>query len=110
MISGFLGFSQSELKQVRNKVVTFPNGDESITIIEKENSNLIKLSTNESYKRFDILELYNHEVRHSQSSNLGRSKGGNKSNKNSGVFAVHSKGDKPRENELDTEKKGNQDS
>lgn len=109
MISGFLGFSQSELKQIRNKTVTFPNGDESITIIAKENTNLIKLGNNESYKRFDILELYNHEARHSQLL-LEDSKGGNKNNKGTGVFAVHSKGDRPREKEQNSEKKGNQDS
>ena len=109
MISGFVGFSQSGLKQIRNKVVTFPNGDESITIIEKEHTNLIKLSKNQSYKRFDILELYNHEARHNQSI-LSDSKGENKSNSSPGVFAAQSKGDKPRETELNSEKKGKQDS
>ena len=60
---GAIGYSQSAKNQKRgNKVITFPNGDESITIVANGTSNSVTLKRNQSYESFDLLELSNREM------------------------------------------------
>lgn len=60
---GAIGYSQSTKDQKKgNRVITFPNGDESITIVANGTSNSITLKRNQSYESFDLLELSNREM------------------------------------------------
>ena len=67
MFTGFIGYSQSGKEKGSTNVITFPNGDEAITIIEKSDTNVLKLTSNESYTNFQTLELSNHEAFHNLS-------------------------------------------
>ena len=58
------GFAQNAEKSKRNKVITFPNGDEAITIIANSESNVIRLTHAESYNQYEMLDLSNHEAVH----------------------------------------------
>ena len=68
MLIAFMGYSQSNNSgKESNHVTTFPNGDESITIIENSKSNVLKLSLSEDFERYQSLELSNHEAVHNYS-------------------------------------------
>lgn len=58
------GFSQNTEKNKVGNIITFPNGDEDITIIENKDTNVIQLTTKEDYKRYEMLDLSNHEAAH----------------------------------------------
>ncbi len=69
------GFSQTNNSANKGKVTkyitNFPNGEEAITIIESENSNILKLSSADNFYKYEILELANHELVH-RSGNKGK--------------------------------------
>jgi len=69
------GFSQTNNSANKGKVTkyitNFPNGEEAITIIESENSNILKLSSADNFYKYEILELANHELVH-KSGNKGK--------------------------------------
>ena len=68
MLMGYTGFSQSaNTGKAINNTITFPNGDEAITIIENSESNVLKLTTGDNYDSYEMLELSNHEVYHNLS-------------------------------------------
>lgn len=58
------GFSQNNEKNKTRNIVTFPNGDEAITIIENKDTNVIQLTTKEDYYKYEMLDLSNHEAAH----------------------------------------------
>lgn len=65
------GFSQNTEKSKRKSITTFPNGDESITIIENSDSNVIRLTKTEDYNKYEMLDLSNHEAVHRISKKRG---------------------------------------
>lgn len=65
------GFAQNTEERKRNNVITFPNGDEAITIIANSDSNVIRLTGSESYNQYDMLDLSNHEAVHRSSKKRG---------------------------------------
>lgn len=65
------GFSQSTEKSKRKIITTFPNGDESITIIENSDTNVIRLTNTEDYNKYEMLDLSNHEAVHRISKKRG---------------------------------------
>ena len=68
-------FAQSEKtenpEQITKYVTTFPNGEEAITILESNKTNNLKLSSAESFYKYEILEPASHELVH-KSSNRGK--------------------------------------
>jgi hypothetical protein len=69
MFIGYMGYAQMNTNgKVNNHITTFPNGDEAITIIENSKSNILKLTSSDSYDKYKTLELSNHEAVHSMSS------------------------------------------
>lgn len=58
------GFSQNTEKNKTRNIITFPNGDEAITIIETKDTNVIQLTTKDDYNRYEMLDLSNHEAAH----------------------------------------------
>ena len=58
------GFAQNREIEKRRNMITFPNGDESITIISHEDNNEIKLTTTDNFHKYRMLELSNHEAVH----------------------------------------------
>jgi len=65
------GFSQDIVKSKRSNIITFPNGDEAITIISNSDSNVIRLTGVESYNKYEMLDLSNHEAVHRSSKKRG---------------------------------------
>ena len=65
------GFSQNEGEDKRRKVITFPNGDEAITIFENSDTNVIRLTRVEDYNNYEMLDLSNHEAAHRPSKKRG---------------------------------------
>jgi len=69
------GYSQSNTSATKGKITkyitNFPNGEEAITIIETENSNILKLTSTDNFYKYEILELANHELIH-RSGNKGK--------------------------------------
>ncbi len=58
-------------EQITKYVTTFPNGEEAITILESNKTNNLKLSSAESFYKYEILEPASHELVH-KSSNRGK--------------------------------------
>jgi len=62
------GFAQSQdldrTEESFKYIATFPNGDEAITIIESSKSNVLKLTMEDNFYKYEILELANHEMAH----------------------------------------------
>ena len=58
-------------EQLTKYVTTFPNGEEAITILESNKNNNLKLSSAESFYKYEILEPASHELVH-KSSNRGK--------------------------------------
>ena len=71
----FTGYSQTssneQPEQITKYVTTFPNGEEAITILESNQTNNLKLSSAESFYKYEILEPASHELVH-KSSNRGK--------------------------------------
>lgn len=67
MFIAYNGFSQNGEKKRRRSITTFPNGDEAIIIIENSEKNVIRLTRNDTYNKFEMLDLSNHEVVHRSS-------------------------------------------
>lgn len=65
------GFAQSNEKSKKNNVITFPNGDEAITIIANSDNNVIRLTEAESYNQYEMLDLSNHEAVHRSTKKRG---------------------------------------
>ena len=65
------GFAQNAEKSKRNNVITFPNGDEAITIIGNSENNVIRLTEAESYNQYEMLDLSNHEAMHRSTKKRG---------------------------------------
>ena len=69
------GYSQTanteQPEQITKYVTTFPNGEEAITILESNQTNNLKLSSAESFYKYEILEPASHELVH-KSSNRGK--------------------------------------
>lgn len=68
MLVVYNGFAQNNTNEKRNNMITFPNGDESITIIPHSDKNEIKLTTTDNFHKYRMLELSNHEAVHPASS------------------------------------------
>lgn len=65
------GFAQNNRNERRSHMITFPNGDESITIIRHSDKNEIKLTTTDNFHKYRMLELSNHEAVHPVSKDNG---------------------------------------
>ncbi len=90
---GYMGFSQqgNGEKWAKN-ITTFSNGDESITITENRNTNVLKLSKSESAEKYEILELSNHEAAHrSSKTNTDDSEKLHKGERGDYTFTGHNK-------------------
>lgn len=64
MFIAYNAFAQSGKNEKIKNIVTFPNGDEAITIIENSERNVIQLITTDDYNRYEMLDLSNHEAAH----------------------------------------------
>lgn len=64
MFIAYNAFAQSGKNEKIKNIVTFPNGDEAITIIENSERNVIQLTTTDDYNRYEMLDLSNHEAAH----------------------------------------------
>ena len=53
------GFAQGGQNGKNKNIITFPNGDESITIIENQDKNIIQLTSSEPENEYDMLDLSN---------------------------------------------------
>jgi len=71
MFIAYNGFSQSSQRERTNSIITFPNGDESITIIENVGKNVIQLRATEHANEYEMLDLSNHEAAHRLSKKRG---------------------------------------
>jgi hypothetical protein len=70
MFIGYMGYAQTNTNgKENNHITTFPNGDEAITIIENSKSNILKLTSSDSYDKYKTLELSNHEAVHNKADN-----------------------------------------
>jgi hypothetical protein len=108
MFIGCLGYAQSAVSaKESNHVTTFPNGDESITIIENSRSNVLKLSLSGDFQRYQSLELSNHEAVHS-SSNKKRINLMNKADQKNGNYTVIASDDRSDDMKKDSIIKANQ--
>ncbi len=71
----FAGFAQNntdkQSEKITKYVTTFPNGEEAITITDSSISDNLKLSSADSFYKYEILESANHELVHS-SNNKGK--------------------------------------
>ena len=65
----FTGFAQKA--KVTKYVTTFPNGEEAITIVDNTASTNLKLSSAESFYKYEILSPEDHELIH-ESNNRGK--------------------------------------
>jgi len=72
MFIAYNAFGQNGKNEKTRNIVTFPNGDEAITIIENSDKNVIQLTTTEDYNRYETLDLSNHEAVHRSSNKKGR--------------------------------------
>ena len=70
-LTSFIGFAQQDQGKVTKYVTTFPNGEEAITIVDNSASDLLNLSSAESFYKYEILAPANHELIHG-SSNEGK--------------------------------------
>ena len=64
MFIAYNGFGQNGMKGKTRRIATFSNGDEAIEIIAKTDKNVIKLTAADDYRKYEILELSNHEANH----------------------------------------------
>jgi len=102
MFIGCMGYSQSNSSgRESNHITTFPNGDESITIIENSKSNVLKLSLSEDFQKYQSLELSNHEAVH-RYSNKKRMNLMNKANQKKGNYTVIASDDHPGDSKKDS--------
>jgi hypothetical protein len=69
--TSLIGFSQEKSGKITKYVTTFPNGEEAITIIDNSVSDNLKLTSAESFYKYEILAPENHELIHG-SSNKGK--------------------------------------
>ena len=101
MFIGCMGYSQSNIggKESNNHVTTFPNGDESITIIENSKKNVLKLSLSEDFKSYQSLELSNHEAIHNYS-NKKRMYLLNKADQKKGNYTVIASEDRSKKDSI----------
>ncbi len=67
MLFGYIGFSQS-VKTEDQKLITFPNGDESITIVSTSGKAKIQFTVGEEGQKYQALELVSHEMKPQTSS------------------------------------------
>ncbi len=103
-----MGYSQSTVSgRESNHVTTFPNGDESITIIENSKSNVLKLSLSGDFERYQSLELSNHEAVHSYA-NKKRMKLMNKGDQKKGNYTVIASDDRSGDSKKDSITEANQ--
>ena len=70
-LTSLIGFAQQDQGKVTKYVTTFPNGEEAITIVDNSASDLLNLSSAESFYKYEILAPANHELIHG-SSNEGK--------------------------------------
>ena len=68
LLISIAGFSQEKGK-VTKYVTTFPNGEEAITIVDNSGSDLLNLSSAESFYKYEILAPANHELIHGATNN-----------------------------------------
>ena len=95
------GFSQNTEKSKRKNITTFPNGDESITIIENSDTNVIRLTRTEDYNKYEMLDLSNHEAVHRPGKKRGiiKTEG---TEQNHGIYTIRSSNNNAKnENEDD---------
>ncbi len=83
------GFSQNAGEDKRRKVITFPNGDEAITIFENSDTNVIRLTRVEDYNNYEMLDLSNHEAAHRPSKKRGII-GRERADENQGSYTIRS--------------------
>jgi hypothetical protein len=66
-----ISFSQEKAGKITKYVTTFPNGEEAITIVDNSVSENLKLTSAESFYKYEILAPENHELIHG-ASNRGK--------------------------------------
>jgi len=72
LMTTIFGFAQeAKNAPVTKYVTTFPNGEEAITITDRADSDLLNLSSAESFYKYEILKSNNHELVHG-SQNSGK--------------------------------------
>lgn len=64
MIIAYNGYAQDPEKKKVKSITTFPNGDESIIIIENAGKCVIQLSSTQNSNEYEMLDLSNHEAAH----------------------------------------------
>ena len=72
MLAGSLGFTYGQTVKRKMRLISFPNGDESITIVEKGNTKVLKLVSKDEENGFSSLELSNHEIAHQEAPGKGK--------------------------------------
>jgi len=72
LMTTIYGFAQeAKTAPVTKYVTTFPNGEEAITITDRADSDLLNLSSAETFYKYEILKSNNHELVHG-SQNSGK--------------------------------------
>lgn len=85
-----VGFAQNSNKQsekITKYVTTFPNGEEAIVITDNSTSEELKLSSADSFYKYEILESSNHELIHG-SDNQGKVCNIDKSKLDDGTYTL----------------------
>lgn len=72
-LTGMASFAQEGAKKdkVTKYVTTFPNGEEAITITDRSSESNLKLTSADSFYKYEILETSSHELVHG-SENQGK--------------------------------------
>ena len=71
MLAGSLGFTYGQTVKRKMKLISFPNGDESINIVQNGGSELLKFVPKEE-EDFLSLQLSNHEMGHRDKTRKGK--------------------------------------
>ena len=72
MLIGSLGFTYGQTVKSKTKLISFPNGDESITIVERQNGKVLRFVSEDEEDMFLSLELSNHEIAHREKPGNGK--------------------------------------
>lgn len=79
--------TNKQTEKVTKYVTTFPNGEEAITITDRSESDNLKLTSADSFYKYEILEPSNHELVHG-SNNQGKVCNINKSDLEEGTYTL----------------------
>lgn len=79
--------TNKQTEKVTKYVTTFPNGEEAITITDRSESDNLKLTSADSFYKYEILEPSNHELVHG-SNNQGKVCDINKRDLDEGTYTL----------------------